>query len=129
MSYSVQYNADRTKVMRYGGPWYDVDIESGLPVGPIEGGYFKIEKSKAKAKAKTGWLIIHYMRLPKRRWWPRPVSHGWSVLTPEADGTVSTDQVVWTALYLLKRLPGVSEEVNKWVGTYPPQNVQEVGSK
>lgn len=125
MSYSLKYNADRTKVARVTGPWYDVDAESGLPVGPVEGGYFKIVQSKAK----TGWLAMYYKSPPKRSWWSLPVSHGWTVLTPEADGTISTDQVVWTALYLLKRVAVASEGTDKWVGTYPPQNVQDVGSK
>lgn len=125
MSYNVYYTDGRMKVGRYAGPWYDVDVESGLPVGPVKGGYFKIERSEVSA----GWLVMHYMRPPKRRWWSRPSSLASTVLSTNSRATISTEQVVWTALYLLDRVPGASEVGSKWIGTYPPQNVQEVGKR
>ena len=119
--YELVYSADGSMVSRPGGREYPVDAASGLPVGPVDGGYFKIEEASV-----AGWLRLHYMSPGVGRWRPKDVSLGWSVLTPEADGEVSTNQVVCEAIKVLQKLGGSPE---KWLGTYPPQNVQEVGNR
>lgn len=74
----------------------------------------------------SNWLRLKYMCPGKGRWRPKDVCLGSSILSPESDGEVSTEQVVWEAVRLLQKLTGPPE---KWIGTYPPQNVQEVGNR
>ena len=116
VAYQTRTVAGRTQVKRANNAWYYVDETTGLPELKWDGAYWEV-------KRQHGGLKLSLMQ-PRKKWWGgvRVKEIDWSPMA-EDDGR---DHIIWKCLYVLARLDGSAA---KFIGKYPPKNINEVEEK
>lgn len=105
----------RTQAKRVNCEWYYVDETTGLPELKWDGAYWEI-------KRRSGGLRLSLMQSQKKWWGVRHREIDWSPMAEDD----SKDDIIWKCLYLLSKFEGTA---GRFIGKYPPKNINEVEEK